>query len=199
MPFDALGPLFLFTLISAISPGGATTLATASGLQYGLVRSIPMIAGIAFGMASLAAGASAGLASLVLASPTLHLVLKVAGTGYLLWLALVIARSGRPKQRGDLARPISFFGGMGLLWLNPKGWAMTMGAAASFSALFTTPISLASWLSLAFGLSAIISLTLWCSTGMFLARLLKTDRQWKALNIFLGLLLAASIVPIWLI
>ncbi|OSQ39046.1 amino acid transporter [Thalassospira mesophila] len=195
---DTLGPLALFTLVAAISPGGATTLATASGLQYGLARSFPMIFGIAFGMASLAAAAAGGLASLVLASPALHLGLKIVGTAYLLWLAFAIARKGRPPQNTQLANPVSFWGGMGLLWLNPKGWAMTMGAAASFSTLIPNPVNLASWLGAAFGLSAIVSLTLWCSTGVVMARLLKSETQWKVLNIFLGSLLAASVIPIWL-
>ncbi|OKH89551.1 LysE family translocator [Thalassospira sp. TSL5-1] len=198
MTLQILAPIFLFTLTAAITPGGATTLATASGLQYGLARSIPLIIGIAFGMVSLSVAASAGLASLMLTSPSLHLLLKVAGTIYLLWLAFMIARSNRPKPRDDLAKPISFFGSLGLLWLNPKAWAMTMGAAASFSALITDPLHLAFWLGLAFGISAIFSMSLWCSTGSLLARLLKTDRQWKVVNIVLGLLLAASIMPIWL-
>jgi len=199
MTLDALGPLALFTLIATISPGGATTLATASGLQFGVARSIPMIFGIAVGMATLAAAAAAGLASLVLASPILHMLLKIAGTAYLLWLAFVIAGSGRPQQKADLGKPVSFLGGMGLLWLNPKGWAMTMGAAASFSSLITNPVSLAALLGLGFGVSAIFSLSLWCSTGAVLARLLKSDIQWRLLNIALGILLAASVVPIWVL
>ena len=32
---------------------------------------------------------------------------------------------------------------------------------------------------------------------MLLARLLKTERQWRALNIVLALVLAASIIPMW--
>jgi threonine/homoserine/homoserine lactone efflux protein len=34
--------------------------------------------------------------------------------------------------------------------------------------------------------------------GLLLARLLRTERQWRVLNAVLGLLLAASIVPMWL-
>ncbi|TIW67960.1 MAG: LysE family translocator, partial [Mesorhizobium sp.] len=48
-----------------------------------------------------------------------------------------------------------------------------------------------------FGLAAALSLSLWCVAGTLLARLLKTQRQWRALNIVLGLLLAASILQMW--
>ena len=43
-----------------------------------------------------------------------------------------IARSGSPKD-ATLARPRRFVAGLVLLWLNPKGWAMTLSAAAAFS------------------------------------------------------------------
>jgi hypothetical protein len=38
----------------------------------------------------------------------------------------------------------------------------------------------------------------WCSGGQVLARLLTTERQWRAVNIALALLLVASIIPMWL-
>lgn len=38
----------------------------------------------------------------------------------------------------------------------------------------------------------------WCTGGVLLARLLRTDRQWRLVNTALGLLLVASVVPIWL-
>ncbi|GGF10309.1 amino acid transporter [Aliidongia dinghuensis] len=191
-------PLALFALVSTITPGGATTLATASGAQFGFRRSVPLMAGIALGLASLAAAAAAGLAGLLLAAPALELALKLAGTLYLLWLARKIGRSGPPAMKTELARPTGFIAGACLLWLNPKGWAMTLGAAASFAVLAANPPALALLLGTTFGLAAAFSLTLWCLAGLMLARLLRTERQWRRLNGALGLLLAASIVPMWL-
>ncbi|WP_164066717.1 LysE family transporter, partial [Serratia marcescens] len=72
---------------------GATTLATASGARFGLRRSVPLMAGIAFGLTCLAAAAAAGLAGLLLAAPMLQLAMKLAGSLYLFWLALAIGRS----------------------------------------------------------------------------------------------------------
>ncbi len=56
---DTILPLILFVVVSTITPGGATTLATASGAQFGFRRSMPLMVGIAFGLASLAAAVSA--------------------------------------------------------------------------------------------------------------------------------------------
>ncbi len=191
-------PLLLFVTITTLSPGGATALATASGAQFGFRRSIPLIVGIALGLASLAAAAAAGLAGLFLALPSFQMILKGVGSAYLLWLAWKIARSGRPDLESRKEKPITFMSGVMLLWLNPKGWTMTLGAAASFAALAANPAELAALLGASFGISAVLSLSLWCAAGLMLARMLRTDLHWRVTNAVLGLLLVASIIPIWL-
>lgn len=195
--FETIFPLVLFALVSTSTPGMATALSTASGAQFGFRRSVPLMAGSAAGLASVAAAGAAGLAGLLAAAPSLQLAMKIAGSLYLLWLAWKIGRSGPPNLDVTMARPNSFFGGAGLQWMNPKGWAMGLGAAASFAALANGPLQLALLLGAVFGLAAAVSLAAWCVAGALLARLLRTERQWRVLNIMLGLLLAASIIPMW--
>ena len=190
-------PLALFVLVSTITPGGATTLATASGAHFGYRRSLPLMTGIAAGLASMAASAAAGLGSLILALPSLQLVMKLVGSAYLLWLAWKIAGSGPPHLSRSVGKPTSFVGAVWLLWHNPKGWAMTLGAAASFATLAGSPLRLGALLGTFFALGALLSLSFWCLAGLLLARLLRTDTQWRILNIVLGVLLAASIAPMW--
>ena len=172
-------------------------MATASGAQFGIRRSVPLLAGIAVGLATLAAAGALGLANLILAAPSLQLAVRVAGSAYLLWLAWGIARSGAPREAA-LAEPRRFVTGLLLLWLNPKAWAMTLSAAAAFASVAPGPAQLAALLTVAFGMSAAASLTLWCGSGQLLARLLRTEAQWRVLNVILALLLVASIVPMWL-
>ncbi|HMC11747.1 MAG TPA: LysE family transporter [Pirellulaceae bacterium] len=198
MAFEHVLPLVLFAAVATITPGGATALATASGAHFGFGRSVPLMTGIAAGLASMAAAAALGLGGMLLALPTLQLALKAIGTLYLLWLAWRIGRSGSPQLDKNLARPQSFIGGIWLLWYNPKGWAMTSGAAVSFAALAASPAELAVLLGTVFGVAAIVSLSLWCTAGQVLARRLTADWQWRALNMLLAFLLAASIIPVWL-
>jgi threonine/homoserine/homoserine lactone efflux protein len=195
---ESIFPLILFALVSTLSPGGATMLATASGAQFGFRRSVPLLAGIAVGLACLAAAAAAGLAGLLLAAPSLQLAMKLAGSAYLAWLAWKIGRSGPPAPKSHLTTPTRFWGGAGLLLLNPKGWAMALGAAASFAMLAHGPLHLALLLGATFGLASALSLSLWCGAGFLLARALTADWQWRLLNGVLGVLLAASILPMWL-
>lgn len=198
MPTTGFLPLVLFATVSTITPGGATTLATASGANFGFRRSMPLMAGISLGLGSMAAAAAAGLGGLLLAAPALQTAMRAAGSVYLLWLAARIGRSGPPERAAGAAGPAGFTGGAWMLWHNPKAWAMTLGAAASFASLASRPSDLAFMLGLTFASAAAVSLSLWCAAGLLLARLLRTDRQWRALNIVLAVLLAVSIVPMWL-
>ena len=197
MTIEPLLPLILFALVSTITPGGATTLATASGAHFGFRRSIPVMAGFAFGLGSMASVAAAGLGSVLMALPILQITMKTLGSLYLMWLAARIGRSGEPHGVGQMAKPTSFVAGVWMLWHNPKGWAMTVGAAASFAALASSPLTLAILLGLTFCLVAAFSLAVWCLLGQMLGRLLKTAWQWRVLNISLACLLVISIIPMW--
>ncbi|MES1938548.1 LysE family translocator [Salinisphaera hydrothermalis] len=191
--------LLVFVAVATITPGGATTLATVSGTQHGLRRSLPLIAGIALGLASLAAASSLGLGSLLQAFPALNLAMQIAGSAYLLYLAWRVASAGRPNADSkSLRQPISFTGAAALLWLNPKGWAMTLSAAVSFSTLAANPWTLAAILATAFASAAVVSLTLWCLIGRALGQFLRADRHWQIANWTLGGLLALSISALWI-
>ncbi|MDR5822033.1 LysE family translocator [Caballeronia sp. LZ043] len=190
-------PLCLFVAVATVTPGGATTLATASGARFGFTRSLPLMLGIATGLASLAAVAALGLGGMLLAMPTLQTAVKAIGSAYLSWLAWRIARSGPLNAQAGPARPVTLVNGVMLLWLNPKSWAMTVGAAASFELLASSPGRLAMLLAVAFGVAACVSLALWCALGAVLARVFRTPLQWRVLNLAMGAMLGASVVAAW--
>jgi len=193
--------LLTFALVSTISPGGATTLVTASGAQFGYMRSIPLMSGIAAGLASLIGAAALGLGSITQLIPHLELILRIVGSLYFLWLAWTIGRQAAPGTRTGIdANPIGFGAGFLLLWANPKGWTMAISSAGSFGRLADTPAALAALLAIVFGLSAALSLSLWCTGGVWLARSIRPDAgwRWRILNVTLAALLVASIALLWL-
>ena len=195
-PFSAL---VTFAVVATASPGGATSLATASGAQFGYLRSLPLIFGIASALALLVAVSGTGLAATILAFPALEFGMKAVGSAYLLWLAFIILKAGPPAaaNMSDKA-PIGFLGGAMLLGVNPKAWAMAVGVAGSFSGIADNPYVLAAIFGSVFAIAATLSLSIWAVTGSFLARVLKDDWQWHLFNAVMALLLVSSIASFWL-
>jgi threonine/homoserine/homoserine lactone efflux protein len=195
---DLFISLLTFAVVATISPGGATTLATASGVRFGFLRSVPLLLGIALGVATLIGLVAGGLGSVVESWPEVRFWLRLLGSAYLLWLALSIGRMGRPgADTAGKAAPMGLAAGFVLLWVNPKGWTMAIAAAGAYAALVDNPFVLGAILGAVFGLAAVTSLALWCAGGSWLAKLLHSDRQWRVANCFLGFLLAASVIPMW--
>lgn len=195
---ETLSALVLFAVVTTITPGGATTLSTASGMNFGVRRSLPLIAGMVSGLATIVFCAGFGLASLLAAVPALELAMRLGGSAYLLWLAWRTASNGAPGSTGDVEiRPYSYAAGLMLVSVNPKAWAMAFGASAAFSGGMSDPVLAALVMALVFIVCGSSALTLWCGAGAVLARLLKTEGQWRLLNGLLGLLLVVSIIPMW--
>ena len=159
---------------------------------------MPLLAGIAIGLATLVGAAALGLGSITRALPQFELVLRVAGSAYFLWLAWTIGRQGAPESKSAVgAKPIGFIAGLLLLWANPKGWTMAISAAGSFAHVADSPIALASTLGAVFGLSAALSLSLWCTGGVWLSRTVHSEKGWRGLNTTLAVLLVVSIALMW--
>lgn len=108
---SSIAPLILFVMVATFSPGGATNLATASGANFGWVRSL-LLAGISFGLALMAVAAAGGLGSLIVEAPSLQLAMKLVGSLYLLWLAWQIAKRGKPVSAAGAEKPASFLTGI---------------------------------------------------------------------------------------
>jgi threonine/homoserine/homoserine lactone efflux protein len=195
---ELFGSLMTFALVATISPGGATTLATASGARFGFMRSMPLLAGIVIGLATLVGAAALGLGSITRALPQFELALRIVGSAYFLWLASTIGWQGAPGSKSAIgARPIGFIAGLFLLWANPKGWTMAISAALSFARVADRPIALASTLGAVFGLSAALSLSFWCTGGVWLSRTVHSEKGWRVLNTSLAVLLVVSIASMW--
>ncbi|WP_108883066.1 LysE family transporter [Anderseniella sp. Alg231-50] len=196
---EPLAALVTFAVVATASPGGATSLATASGAQFGYLRSLPLIFGIATALALLVAVSGTGLAATILAFPVLEFAMKAVGSAYLLWLAFVILKAGSPAAASVSDKsPIGFFGGAMLLGVNPKAWAMAVGVAGSFSGISDNPYALAAVLGSVFAIAATLSLSMWTVAGSFLARIIRENWQWHVFNAVMALLLVSSIASFWI-
>jgi threonine/homoserine/homoserine lactone efflux protein len=195
MSLDAFLALVVFAFVTSITPGPNNLMLLASGVNFGFVRTVPHMFGIAGGFATLLFGVGLGLGAVLKAYPALDLTLKIAGGAYLSYLAWKIAMSRSLTAKGEAkAVPMTFFQAAAFQWVNPKAWVMAVTAMA----VYTNPE--APFLSMllvtaAFAAVNLPSVSVWAGFGMALRGFLADPVRLKWFNIAMGVLLAATLWP----
>ena len=196
MSQSLLAALVVFGAVMAFTPGPNNIMVLSSGLTYGFRRSLPHIAGIAFGISFMVAATGLGLGAVFVAWPILQTILKYAGIAYLIYLAWVIAMSGpvTPGQDNQAA-PMTFWGAALFQWVNVKGWVMVIGIITAYSAVASFPWNIAVQAALMFIMGALSSV-LWALFGSALRPVLTSPKAVRAFNVVMALLLLASLYPV---
>ena len=134
MSFELFSALLVFCFVSSITPGPNNFMLLASGVNFGFARTVPHMLGISAGFLSLLLGVGFGLGAVLTTFPSLHLVRKIAGGAYLLYLAWRIAMSRSLGRAGEAAaRPMTFLEATAFQWVNPKAWVMAVTAMAVYT------------------------------------------------------------------
>lgn len=186
--------LVVFAFVASITPGPNNLMLMASGVNFGFRRTIPHMIGIAAGFASLLLAVGFGLGALLLAFPTLHLALKVAGGAYLLFLAWKIATSRSIGEQVSDARPMTFLQAAAFQWVNPKAWVMAVSAMAIYTDP-AAPLLSVVLVASAFTLVNFPSVSSWTAFGVVLRRFLADPARLKWFNIAMGVALALTLWP----
>ena len=196
MSLDTLLALIAFAFVTSVTPGPNNFMLLASGVNFGFRRTVPHMVGIAVGFWGLLLAVGLGLGALLAAMPNLALALKAAGGAYLLYLAWKIASSDTsgPRETAGTARPMSIAAAASFQWVNPKAWVMALTAMS----LYTDPAK--PWLSVllvasAFALTNFPTISVWAGFGVALRGFLSDPVRRRRFNIAMGLLLAATLVP----
>ena len=188
-------PLLFFAVVMVGTPGPANMLLMTSGANFGFLKSVPFVAGVAVGKLFINALLGLGLWNLMMMSAELLIGLKVVSVGYLIWLALRM--SGFLLGERQLARPESFFKGLTVHPVNPKAWAMLVFAYGHFPASSGSLWEQTLVISITFLAVQIVFHSLWCAGGAVVVRLLAgtAAERW----IMRGLSLITVFVVIWAI
>lgn len=188
-----------FLWVAAITPGPNNMLLTASAANFGFLRTFSLLIGIMIGMQVMLLMVAFGVGGLILLYPALHLVLKIAGSLYLLWLAWKIATAEYEQLDTDSAPPVPtpFWQGGLLQLINPKAWLMALGAVASFSLAGAAYLHSVVAISIGMALVNVVSGVIWMGFGSMIGRLLRSPRSWKIFNLAMGILTAACVLLIW--
>ena len=194
MTYDLLLALLGFAFVTSVTPGPNNMMLLASGVNFGLRRTVPHMLGISIGHAVMVLLLGLGVAGAIHAAPWAGLALKLASVGYMLWLAWKIAHAAAPGAGKVVGKPFSFLQAAGFQWVNPKAWAMALGAVAAYA-----PGGNLADVALVAGVFAAVNLpsvTLWAAAGQGIRRWLEGPGRLRAFNWTMAGLLVLSLWPV---
>jgi threonine/homoserine/homoserine lactone efflux protein len=193
---DLIIPFLLFSVVVFFTPGPNNLMLMTSGLNYGFRRTWPAMLGVDLGFSFLTLCTGLGMGAVFIAFPVLYSIIKYAGAAYMLYLAWMIAKSDPPNPDTiETKPPISFLQATALQWVNPKGWAMAVSAVTGYSTSTSYPYGIFLIVGI-FVLMGLGSSTAWAGLGLLLQKFLHKPKIVRAFNIFMAMLLAASLYPV---
>lgn len=191
---ELVAALALFAFVSSITPGPNNTMLMASGANFGFRATIPHLLGVALGFGVMVLAVGLGLGGLFAAYPQLHAILAVAGAAYLLWLAWKLATAKGIGTGDGGGRPQTFLQAAAFQWVNPKAWAMALGAVTTYAPQenYVANIVVVAAVFTAVNLPSVAT---WTGFGVGLRRFLDKPAVLRAFNIGMAALLAISLAP----
>lgn len=195
MSFEVFTALFLFALVSSITPGPNNLMLMASGANFGFKKTIPHMLGVGIGFVFMIIMVGIGLMQLFEAYPLSYDILKIVSILYLIYLTYKIATASAPEGDPETSgKPFSFFQAASFQWVNPKAWTMALSAISIYSP--TRSIDSVLMVALAFAIVNLPSVSIWIVMGQQLRRLLTSHIKLRAFNITMATLLLASLYPV---
>lgn len=192
---ENLYPLLGLVIVGVVTPGPNNFMVLASGANWGLIRTLPHIAGISIGFPVMVIAVGLGFEVIFDTVPQLRDILKLVAFAFLLWLAWRIARAGRPDAVGRRARPMNFFEAAVFQWVNPKAWAIVFAAVALFADGSGDQLVAVGVTATAFGFVCVPNGVVWTLFGSAISRFLSNDRKRNRFNMAMAVLLVVSVVP----
>lgn len=186
--------LATFCFASSITPGPNNMMLLASGANFGFRRTLPHLLGVTIGFGAMVAAVGFGLGGVFSTYPALYDVLRIAGAAYMLWLAYRIATASGIGDKQSGGRPMSFLEAVAFQWINPKAWAMSLGAITAFvvPGEFVAGVIV---VTLVFALINLPCVASWAAFGVVLRGALEKPWALRAFNVTMAVLLVASLVP----
>ncbi|QXT41244.1 LysE family translocator [Gymnodinialimonas ceratoperidinii] len=195
MTYEILTGLVLFAFASSITPGPNNIMLMASGVNFGLRRTVPHMLGVSLGHGAMTVLLGLGLVQVFVLIPWLRTVLTVISVAYLLWLAWKVANAAPPAHAKEDARPLTFLQAAGFQWVNPKAVYMSIYAQTTY-APEGTGWSGAVLVGVVFALVNLPSVATWAWGGTQVRRWLAAPGRLRVFNWTMAALLVLSLYPI---
>ena len=187
----------LFWFVTAYTPGPNNVVASYSGFNFGIAKTIPHILGVTLGFTSLVIFLTIGLINVFKLFPIIQVIIKYLGTLFLIYLAYKIVSSTNSDETKK-ENPVKFLETFFFQYLNPKGVMVAIIVVSTYVELGENYISYATQVILLAFLFSSTSITLWTFIGKFLRKFATNDKFIKYFNYAMSGLLLLSIITFYI-
>ena len=191
--------LFLLIGISCslgFTPGPNNAVASYSGFNFGIKKTVPSILGVWLGYTTLVILINFVLISTFIKYPIIQEVIRLLGTFFLIYLAYKISFSAISKE-GKKTNPVKFIDTYIFQFLNPKGVMAAVTLISNF-VIEDDYINSSITVIAVCSLTALTSITSWAFFGKFLRNFATNNNFIKRFNYAMSLLLIVCIIGFYI-
>jgi threonine/homoserine/homoserine lactone efflux protein len=178
------------------TPGPNNAVASYSGFNFGIKKTIPLILGVGLGYTTLVIIINFALISTFKQFPIIQEIIRILGTFFLIYLAYKIAASNS-SQDEIKKNPVSFFDTFIFQFVNPKGVMAALTLISKFvseSNYLMTSIMVI----IVCSITAFLSITTWTFLGKFLRKFATNNSFIKRFNYAMSFLILACIIGFYI-
>ena len=187
----------LFWIVAAYTPGPNNVIASYSGFNFGIKKTLPHILGVAFGFTFLIFLLTVGLVNVFKIFPIIQESLKYLGSIFLVYLAYKIYFSEMDSEKKN-ENPVKFIETFLFQFLNPKGVLIGIIIVSTYVEHGENYLKYATQVIFFAFLVSLSSITFWTFVGKYLRKFATNEKFIKYFNCVMSLLLILSIITFYI-
>ena len=185
--------LAIFLFVGAFSPGPNNLLASYSGFNFGIKKTLPLVYGVTFGFPIALITVNSGLAIVFNKFPMFQEILKILGSGFLIYMAYKIAFGNKSDEK-EIKNPAKFFNMIIFQFINPKAVLIAIITVSTFISQnenFVRDSIIVISFAIFFSFTSIMS---WSLLGKFLQRFANNEIFLTKYNYTMSFLLIICVI-----
>ena len=178
------------------TPGPNNIVASYSGFNFGVKKTLPLIFGVGIGYTTLVIVMNFLLISTFKKYPMIQEIIKILGTFFLIYLAYKISFSAN-STNSNTQNPVKFFDTFFFQFVNPKGVIAAITIISKFVSdndYFYSSILVI----LVCSFTAFLTITSWTFFGKFLRKFATNNNFIKPFNYSMSILLVTCIIGFYI-
>ena len=187
----------LFWIVAAYTPGPNNVIASYSGFNFGIKKTLPHIFGVALGFTFLIFLLTIGLVNVFKIFPIIQVSLKYLGSIFLVYLAYKIYFSKIDSEKKN-ENPVKFIETFLFQFLNPKGVLIGIIIVSTYVEHGENYLKYATQVILFAFLVSLSSITFWTFVGKYLRKFATNEKFIKYFNYVMSVLLLLSIITFYI-